>query len=116
MGVLHPILLAHGLYVWGLSSLIRQFLEGEFCELRELRVLGSSSHTPAPPWAMMYALRKEPEQGKRALLAFTTAERCRASHPTVAWGHPLGGAGVRGSDLGIHPLAAQRIRGLYPRA
>jgi hypothetical protein len=29
-------------------------------------ILGSSLHTPGPPWATMYPLRKEPEQGNRA--------------------------------------------------
>jgi hypothetical protein len=39
-------------------------------ELRHNGVLGSSAHAPVPPWDMMYPLRKEQEQGKRALLAF----------------------------------------------
>jgi hypothetical protein len=50
---------------------------------------------------MMYALRKELEQGKRALLAFFTDERYRASHPTAVSGHPLGGAGFLGATLGV---------------
>jgi hypothetical protein len=46
------------------------FAESIECELRIDGVLRSSAHAPVPPWDMMYPLRKEQEQGKRALLAF----------------------------------------------
>ena len=59
----------------------------------------------------MSPLRKELEQGKRALLAFFIDGRYSASFPKAAWGHPLGGAGVRRLNPRILPLAAHRIRG-----
>jgi uncharacterized protein involved in exopolysaccharide biosynthesis len=53
----------------------------------------------------MYPLRNVSwSRGKRALLAFFTEGRYRASHPKAALGHPLGGAGVCRANLSIHPL------------
>jgi hypothetical protein len=53
---------------------------------------------------MMYPLRKEQEQGKRALLAFFIDERYRASHPTVL--------AVGATAVGILAIGALAIRAL----
>src|SRR3712207_2754861 len=60
---------------------------------------------------MMYPLRKEPEQGKRALLAFFIDGRHRASHPKAASARSLGGADFFGLNLRGHLLANTDVRG-----